>query len=164
MRWLIAVMTVMFVNMAAAEQTKVAVVDMERALFLSDAAKVAAQKFEGENKDDLSKLTDLKGKLQGLQEKMSKDADVMSEDEVRKLKNDFEQASTEYKFYSNKLQKADQQWKREFFQTQLPNLEELLKAIIDEGGYDVVLQAGAVVYSSPKADLTKLLLERLNAK
>ncbi len=164
MRWLIAVMTVMFVNMAAAEQTKVAVVDMERALFLSDAAKVAAQKFEGENKDDLGKLTDLKGKLQGLQEKMSKDADVMSEDEVRKLKNDFEQASTEYKFYSNKLQKADQQWKREFFQTQLPNLEELLKAIIDEGGYDVVLQAGAVVYSSPKADLTKLLLERLNAK
>ena len=58
----------------------------------------------------------------------------------------------------------EQKWKREFFQKQLPDIEKLLKAIIDEAGYDVVLQSGAAIYVSQKADITKLLLERLNAK
>tara|TARA_R110001583_G_scaffold34171_8_gene115007 strand:- start:7000 stop:7119 length:120 start_codon:yes stop_codon:yes gene_type:complete len=39
-----------------------------------------------------------------------------------------------------------------------------LKALIEEGKYDLVLQAGAVVYSAPAIDLTKPLLERLNGK
>ena len=159
MRWLIAVMAALLVQVAAAEDTKVAVVDMERALFLSDAAKTSAQQFEKDNKADIDKLKGLEQQLLTLKDKMEKDGDVMSDDELRKLKNDYEQTTTEYKFYGN-----NQKWKREFFQTQLPDLEQLLKAIIDEGGYDVVLQAGAVVYSSPKADLTKLLLERLNSK
>lgn len=164
MRWLIAVMAALLVQVAAAEDTKVAVVDMERALFLSDAAKTSAQQFEKDNKADIDKLKGLEQQLLTLKDKMEKDGDVMSDDELRKLKNDYEQTTTEYKFYGNKLQQLNQKWKREFFQTQLPDLEQLLKAIIDEGGYDVVLQAGAVVYSSPKADLTKLLLERLNSK
>ena len=37
-------------------------------------------------------------------------------------------------------------------------------SLSEEGGYDVVLQSGAVIYSAPTADLTKLLLDRLNAK
>ncbi|MAY14515.1 MULTISPECIES: OmpH family outer membrane protein [unclassified Thalassolituus] len=164
MRWFIAVMAALCVQVAAAEAGKVGVVDMERALFLSDAAKVSIKQFEADNKTDIEKLKGLETDLLALKEKTEKDGDVMSDDERRKLANDYEQKSTEYKFYGRKLQQLEQKWKREFFQTQLPQLEKLLKAIIDEGGYDVVLQSGAVIYSSPKTDLTKLLLERLNAK
>jgi len=165
MRWFIAVVAALFVQVAAAQGVaKVAVVDMERALFLSEAAKTSVAQFEVDNKTDIEKLKALEKDLLGLKEKTEKDADVMSDDERRKLANDYEQKSTEYKFYGRKLQQLEQKWKREFFQTQLPQLEKLLKAIIDEGGYDVVLQSGAVIYSSPKTDLTKLLLERLNAK
>jgi len=164
MRWLVAMVAALFVQVAAAEGNNVAVVDMERALFMSDAAKVSIKQFESDNKNDIDKLKGIQQKLMGLKEKMEKDGDVMSDDERRKLANDYEEASTELKFYGRKLQQLEQKWKQEFFQTQLPDLEKLLKAIIDEGGYDVVLQAGAVVYSSPKADLTKMLLERLNSK
>lgn len=164
MRWMIAVMAAMLVQVAAAAETKVAVVDFERALFMSDAAKEASKKFETDNKGDIDKLNKLKEELVALQDKTKKEGDVMSDEERRKLSNDFEQKSTEYKFYARNLQQADQNWKNEFFKSQLPELNKLLKAIIDEGGYDVVLQAGAVVYSSPKTDLTKMLLERLNSK
>ena len=164
MRWLVAVMAALVMQVAAAEGGKVAVVDMERALFMSDAAKESIKKFEQDNKNEIEKLKGIQQQLLSLKEKMEKDGDVMSDDERRKLANDYEESSTELKFYGRKLQQLEQKWKQDFFQTQLPDLEKLLKAIIDEGGYDVVLQAGAVVYSSPKADLTKLLLERLNSK
>jgi len=164
MRWIIAMAAALLMNAAVAEGTKVAVVDMERALFLSEAAKTSIKQFEKDNKDSISKLKSLEQQLRDLQEKVQKNADVMSDDERRNSANDFEEKKTEFQFFAKKLQQMEQKWKREFFQTQLPELEKLLKAIIDEAGYDVVLQSGAAIYVSPKADITKLLIERLNAK
>jgi len=164
MRWIIAMAAALLMNAAVAEGTKVAVVDMERALFLSEAAKTSIKQFEKDNNDSISKLKSLEQQLRDLQEKVQKNADVMSDDERRNSANDFEEKKTEFQFFAKKLQQMEQKWKREFFQTQLPELEKLLKAIIDEAGYDVVLQSGAAIYVSPKADITKLLIERLNAK
>ncbi|MAK90669.1 MAG: hypothetical protein CMI13_05460 [Oleibacter sp.] len=163
MRWLLMVLATVFVQVAAAE-TRIAVVDMERALFLSDAAKSSYQQFQDDNKRDVDQLKSLEADLISIREKREKDGAVMSTDEMNKLQSEFEEKGKEYQFYQRKLQQLDQKWKRDFFQSKLPDLEKLLKAIIDEGGYDVVYQAGAVVYANPDLDLTKLLLERLNAK
>ena len=83
---------------------------------------------------------------------------------ARAIKNEFETKGQEYQFYGNKLQKLEQKWRQELFQKQLPSLEKTLKELIDKEGYDVVLNAQAAIYKSPKADITKLLLERLNAE
>ncbi len=163
MRWMLLTVGMLFSAMAFA-QTKVAVVDMERALFLSNAAQASIAQFEKDNTSDINKLKSLEQSLRDLREKIEKDADIMSDDEARRLRNRFEEQSAEFQFFARKLQQMEQQWKRDFFQTQLPNIERLLKAIIDEGGYDVVLQSGAVIYSAPSIDLTRSLLERLNAK
>lgn len=164
MRWILAMAATLLMNAAMAEGSKVAVVDMERALFLSEAAKTSIKQFEADNKADIEKLKDLEKALRDLQEQVQKNADVMSDEERRNSANDFEEKKAEFQFFAKKLQQMEQKWKREFFQAQLPELEKLLKAIIDEAQYDVVLQSGAAIYVSPKADITKLLLERLNAK
>jgi outer membrane protein len=164
MRWLLVVVAALAVNVAVAAETKVGVIDMERALFLSDAAKSAVKKFEADNKDDIEKLKSLQKELMATQAKLEKEADIMGEEERRKLANGMEQKSSEYQFYGRKLKQLEDKWKKELFNEQLPELEKLLKEIIDEGKYDVVLNSGAVIYSSPSVDLTKLLLERLNTK
>ncbi|MFL0807014.1 MAG: OmpH family outer membrane protein [Oceanobacter sp.] len=160
---------VMFAAVAAllsgnAVASKVAVVDMERALFLSDAAKVSAKKFEKDNKADISKVKGVEKELLALKERLEKDGAIMSEDESRKIRSQYDKKAEEMQFFMRKLQQQDQQWRRQFFQSQLPELEKTLKAIIDNGKYDVVLQAGAVIYHAPDVDLTKVLLERLNGK
>jgi len=164
MRWILAMAAALLMNAAIAEGTKIAVVDMERALFLSDVFKASAQDFEKANLEDINKLRGLEEKLRGLQEKVKKNADIMSDDERRNSASDFEKKRSEYQFFAKKLQQMEQEWKRAFFQEQLPEIEKLLKAIIDEGQYDVVLQSGAAIYVSPDSDITKLLLERLNAQ
>ena len=164
MRWFLMIFTALFVQVAAAQDLKIAVVDMEQALFMSEDAKASYQELEDSNQDTVAKLKELETKLSAMQEKQAKDGAVMSEQELAKLKSDFDDKMKDYQFYQRKLQQLTQNWKRSFFQSKLPDLNKLLKAIIDEGGYDVVYQAGAVVYANPDLDLTKLLLERLNAK
>lgn len=164
MRGLMLLVTALMFSGAVAAETKIAVVDMERALFLSDSAKVAAAQFEKDNKADIDKLDSLEKTLRAAKAKLDKDADVMSDDERNKKNGEYQQQTEEYKFYSRKLQQLDQQWKRDFFAKNQATLETKLKAIIDEGKYDVVLTAGAAIYVSPSADITKQLLERLNSK
>lgn len=164
MRWLIALVAAAAMNVAVAADTKVAVVDMERALFLSDAAKAAVQEFKKANQAELDKLNSLQESLMAAKTRLDKEGDIMSEEERRKITNDMEQKTQEYQFYGHKLQQLEEGWKRELFNKQLPSMEETLKEIIDEGKYDVVLNAQAAIFSSPKADITKLLIERLNKK
>ncbi|MEN9464306.1 MAG: hypothetical protein RL217_487 [Pseudomonadota bacterium] len=163
MRVLSALVLGLLTQFAVAGTGKVAVVDMERALFMSDAAKTSIKDFEKANKADVDKLKALQAELLKMKEKAEKEGDVMSEEERRKLTSSHEEKASEFKFYAQKIQQLEGKWKQEFLQTQLPVLEKELKALIDAGGYDVVMQAGAVVYTNPESDLTKALIERLNA-
>ncbi|MAE21021.1 MAG: hypothetical protein CMK92_01175 [Pseudomonas sp.] len=163
MRWIIAFIAAATINLAVAAD-KVAVVDMERALFLSDAATAAVKEFEKANQSDIDKLKSLQEDLMAAQKRVETEGDIMSDDQRRELKNEVEQKTQEYQFYGRKLQQLEEKWKRDLFNKQLPELEKTLKALIDEKGYNVVLNAQAVIFKSPEADITKLLLERLNAK
>lgn len=163
MRVISVLVLALLAQFAVAAGSKVAVVDMERALFLSDAAKTSIKDFETANKAEVDKLKALQTELLKMKEKAEKEGDMMSEEERRKLTSAHEEKTAEFKFYAQKLQQLENKWKQSFLQAQLPNIEKELKAIIDEGGYEVVLQAGAVVYTAPSVDLTKALIDRLNA-
>jgi outer membrane protein len=147
-----------------AESAKIAVVDMERALFNSEAAKASAEQFQADNKADIDKLKVIRSDVAALNEKLEKEGDIMSEEERRKQAEKINAQREEYQYYARKLQQQENNWKRGFFESKLPELEKILKGLIEEGEYDIVLQAGTVVFASPKVDLTSLLLERLNAK
>lgn len=164
MRFILVAMAAVLFSTTTLAETKVAVVDMERALFLSDAAKAASKTFEKDNKADIAKIKGIEKNLIALKSRIEKDGAIMSDDENRKMRGEYEEKAEEMKFFVRKLQQQDQQWRREFFQSKLPELEKILKAIIEKGKYDVVLQAGAVVYHAPEVDLTKILLERLNGQ
>ena len=150
MRVFLFLVAVLLSPLAAAE-LKVGVVDMERALFLSEEAKSGAQKFEKDNGAAISKVREIEKAMMTLKDKRETDGAIMSQDELAKLVGEYEEKGKERQFYLEKLQQQDQKWRQSFFRSKLPELEELLKA-------------GAVVYSAPAIDLTKPLLERLNGK
>ena len=144
--------------------SKIAVVDMERALFLSNAAEESLKKFEKDNKSDVDQIKTIQQELIEMKNKSETDADVMSDDERRKLTSKFEEKSATYQFYAKKLQQAENQWRQAFFQEQQPNIERELKALVEKGKYDIVLQSGAVIFAQPSVDITKQLIDRLNSK
>ena len=163
MRWLVILTALFAFNSVSAADLNIAVVDMERALFMSDAAQAGVKEFEQNNKADIDKLKSLEKELTSAKERLDKEGDIMSADQRRTVSNDMQQKGQEYQFYVGKLKKQEDAWKREFLNKQLPEMEKILKKIIDEKGYDMVVNAQAVVFTSPKADITKLLIERLNS-
>jgi outer membrane protein len=163
MRFFQIALLAMTASFAQAEM-KIAVVDMQRAVLASDEAKVAVEKFRAAKQDDIDTISQLETELKGIQDKMAKDGEIMSEEERRKLKNSFEEKATTYKFHRQNMQKAEQQELQQLAQAMEPRMQEALKAIIDEKKYDLVVRPDMVIYNGPGTDITKLLLEQLNAK
>jgi len=148
----------------AQAEMKIAVVDMQRAVLASDEAKDAMVKFRATKQSDIDTITKLETELKGIQDKITKDGEIMSEEELRKLKNSFEDKATTYKFHRQNFQKADQQELEQLAKAMQPKMQKALRAIIDENKYDLVVRPEMVVYNAPSTDITKLLLEKLNAK
>jgi outer membrane protein len=163
MRFFQIVLLAMTASFAQAEM-KIAVVDMQRAVLASDEAKVAVEKFRAAKQDDIDTISQLETELKGIQDKMAKDGEIMSEDERRKLKNSFEEKATTYKFHRQNMQKAEQQELQQLAKAMEPKMQKALKAIIDEKKYDLVVRPDMVIYNAPGTDITKLLLEQLNVK
>lgn len=146
----------------ASADTKFAVVDMERALFQSNAARESFKQVEDQFGDDLAKLKKLEQALMDAQNKLKKDAAVMSDEEQRKLRNQMKENDSEYQFYAGKLQQAEAQWRQQFFRANLPRLQEIMKSLIDAEKVDIVFNGSAVIDVKPELDLTKKLLDKLN--
>jgi outer membrane protein len=163
MRFLKVALLAMTATFAQAE-VSIAVVDMQRAVLASDEAKVAVEKFRQEKQSEIDTIAKLETELKGIQEKIAKDGEIMSEDERRKLKNSFEEKATTYKFHRQNMQKAEQQELQNLAQMMEPKMQAALKAIIDEKKYDLVVRPEMVIYNAPGTDITKLLLEKLNEK
>lgn len=163
MRFLKVALLAMTATFAQAE-VSIAVVDMQRAVLASDEAKAAVEKFRTEKQSEIDTITKLETELKGIQDKIAKDGEIMSEDERRKLKNSFEEKATTYKFHRQNMQKAEQQELQSLAQMMEPKMQAALKAIIDEKKYDLVVRPEMVIYNAPGTDITKLLLEKLNEK
>jgi outer membrane protein len=149
---------------ANAAELNIAIVDMQRALFASDAAQASRKQVESQFSDDIKKIKDLETTIIAAQEKLQKDGAVMSDDEKRTEENKIKEKRTEFQFFANKLKQAEQQWQQEFFRANAQKLDGILKAIIDEGKYDIVLNERSYIYAKPTLDLTKILLEKLNSQ
>ncbi|MFT6154930.1 MAG: outer membrane protein [Bermanella sp.] len=147
---------------AGAFATKIAVVDMERALFQSEGAKASFKQVEDQFGDNLVKIKELEKELLDTQKKLQKDGAIMSDDEQRKLRNTVKEKQSEFQFHAGKLQQAEQQWRQQFFRANMPRIQEILKGIIDEQKVDIVLSGQAVIHVTPELDLTKILLDKLN--
>jgi outer membrane protein len=163
MRFFQIALLAMTASFAQAEM-KIAVVDMQRAVLASDEAKVAVEKFRAAKQDDIDTISKLETELKGIQDKIAKDGEIMSEDERRKIKNSFEEKATTYKFHRQNMQKAEQQELQQLAKAMEPKMQKALKAIIDENNYDLVVRPDMVIYNGPGTDITKLLLEQLNTK
>lgn len=153
-----------FMAPLAQAELKVAIVDMQRALFASDAAQVSRKQIESQFSDDITKIKTLEKAILGAQEKLQKDGAVMSDDEKRIEANKIKEKRTEFQFFANKLKQAEQQWQQQFFRANAPKLDTVLKRIIDDGGYDIVLNERSYIFAKPELDLTKILLEKLNSQ
>lgn len=150
-------------SMPAFAETKIGVVDIRAALFSSDSAKTFSKSIAADFKTQEMEVRAVQESGHKLQERIKKDAAIMSDTERTKLALQLEEKAKEFKYLKDKLDKAVASQKQSFLQESKPKVDIVLKEIVDAGKYDLIFPRESVVYSGPSIDITAQVIEKLNA-
>jgi len=147
---------------ALAQDTKIGILNLEQALFNSDAARVVQEELAAEFTTDEARATELSGDLEALQQKFQQDQAIMSEDDIRRLNSDAQDIQVQLQLINERVQQAVQEKNQEFVNSMRDELSNAVNDVVAEGGFDLVLNAGSVAYMDPVLDITSRVTAKLN--
>ncbi len=147
---------------ALAQQPVVGVVNLEQALFNSTAAQELQAVIQEEFKDDQTRAETLNTELTALVEKAQRDESIMSDAEKRKLSSDAQEKQVQLQMISERVQAALQERNQAFIDSMRENLSAAIQAVVEEGGYNIVLNADSVAFFDNTYDITGKVTAKLN--
>ena len=143
-------------------EMKVAVLNYQMALLESDAAKRYAVDAEKKFGPQLTKLKGLESSAKGIQDRLLKGGDKMQQQERERLELEFKQKARDFQFQSKELNEAKAVADRDMLKQLKPKLDGAVEEVIKKGGFDLVLERGAVIDVKPQYDITRQVIERMN--
>jgi outer membrane protein len=159
---LLLILLVGFCSAAASAELKVGFVNTDKILEESPQAKAADERLKKEFTARDQKLIETRKEIRTLEEKLAKDAAVMSEAERLKAERDIISRKRDVK-------RAQDEFDDDF---NLRRNEELIKvrktvfdaivALAKQEGFDLIL-SGGVVFAAGRVDITDKVLERLKS-
>lgn len=149
-----------FSGVAMAADYKIGVVQAVRVLEAAPQAEMAKKKLESEFAGRDKQIANDQKTLKTLEDRLAKDAAIMSETERTRLERDILNKRRDLKRASDEF-REDVNFRRneEFGKIQRQILESI-QAIANEQKYDLVLGEG-VIYSSKAVDITDQVIERM---
>ncbi|MBF7141702.1 MULTISPECIES: OmpH family outer membrane protein [Pseudomonas] len=158
---LVIVAAALFATPAFAEM-KIAVLNYQMALLESDAAKKYAVDAEKKFGPQLTKLKSLESSAKDIQDQLVKGGDKMQQPQRERLELDFKQKARDFQFQSKELNEAKASADRDMLKVLKPKLDQAVEGVIKSGGFDLVLERGAVIDVKPQYDITRQVIERMN--
>jgi len=145
-----------------AQDTKIGVINLEQALFNSDAARIVQEGLQQEFSADEERAQTLSEELIALQEKFQQDQAIMSEDEIRRMNSDAQDLQVQLQLIQERVQAALQERNQVFVEGMREELAAAVNDVVAEGGFDLVLNAQSVAYMAPVLDISARVTAKLN--
>ena len=162
---LVVLMGLVLCAAPALAETKVAYVDLQKALNTSKAGVQAkteisdlVKKYEAEFKGKQEELVKMKGDL-------DKQASLLSETARADKEREYQKNVVELQRFQKDVKDEVQQKDAEHTKRILNELFEILQKIGKDGKYSMILEKneGAVIYADPSVDVTDELIKRYDA-
>ena len=165
-RWASALVFAAMVAVAppAAAQLKVAVVDSTEAIRLSEEAKAFLAQVQADMEPESADLRALRDEIIALEQKITDEGDVMSDEEKRNAAKDIENKRIDLDFGAKKLEKALQDKQAELLETISPKVRAVVNDMVELERFDLVFERRNVGYVNPKHDITAKVTEKLNER
>jgi outer membrane protein len=144
-----------------AQELKIGYVNAERVLREAAPAKAAQAKLEAEFGKREKDLNDVGAKLKAASDKLEKDAPTLSEAERARRQRELVEQDRDFQRKRRELQEDLAQRKNEELAAVLERSNRVIKSIFDNEKYDLILQEA--VFASPRVDITKKVIDALNA-
>ncbi len=149
-------------SIAMAQTPLVGVVNLEQALFNSQAAQELQAAINEEFKDDQDRVDRLNTELRDLAAKAQRDESIMSDSEKRKISSDAQEKQVQLQMIGERVQGALQQRNQAFIDSMRQNLSSAIETVVKEGGYNLVLNADSVAFFDNAYDITGKVTAKLN--
>lgn len=146
----------------AQDNPVVGVINLEQALFNSDAAQSLEENTRSEFQNDEQRLERLNTELREIIETAQRDESILSEQELRELNADAEEKQVQMQLIAERLQNAWNQRQQQFVEANRQLLGQAIEAVVEEGEYDLVLNAEAVAYFNNSYNITALVTAKIN--
>ncbi|MBN8486267.1 MAG: OmpH family outer membrane protein [Burkholderiales bacterium] len=146
---------------AQAQELKIGYVNGERVLREASPAKAAQAKLEAEFKKRETELNDTGNKLRQAFEKLEKDGPTLAEAERTRRQRDLAEQQRDFERKRRELLEDLNQRKNEELAAVSERASKVIKQIFETEKYDLILQD--VVFAGPRVDITKKVIDALNA-
>ncbi len=156
---LLAWMTVPQAGLAA--ELKVGVVNASEVMEKAPQAESARNKLEKEFAPRNEELVAAQKELKQMEDKLSRDGAVMSDDERRKLERDILSARRDLKRTQDEFRDDLNIRRNEELAKLQRQISETIQALAKEQSFDIILTNATVLYSSKRLDITDQVVDRL---
>lgn len=158
----IAAMLIFSPSLFAQDGPVIGVVNLEQALFNTEAARELEATVREELGDDEQRLEQLNSELQEIIERAQRDESILSESEMRRLNADAQDKQVQLRVVAERLQGAWEERQQAFVEGMRQYLGQAIEEVVQEGGYDLVLNAEQVAYFNNTYNITTQVTARLN--
>ena len=156
---LFALPLALLVHGAFAQEVRIGFVNTQRILRDADPAKVAQRKIEGEFGKRDNELQEMTAKLKSLNERIERDAAVMSETERQRRQREFAELEKDFQRKQREFREDLNQRQNDEVQQLIDRANRIIKQIAEQEKYDLIVQDA--VYWSPRIDITEKVLRAL---
>ncbi len=145
-------------------QGKVAVVDVQGAILMTDEAQKRMQKVRDQKdyKSDKAEYERLKSEGEALLKKFQKDAAVMSKDQQVAAQKKLSTKQADIDHVTRKLRQAEETTAQEIFQEMTPRVQKVLRDLIEAEGIGLLLHRTAAIHVDASYSITAKVTEKLN--
>ncbi len=136
-------------------ETKIGLVDMQKAIQSTSAGKKAKSELEGEFNKKKKELEGKEAELKKIGEELEKKKSVMSEEALGKKQAEFQEEMLKYRDVVGKSQVEIQKKERDLTAPILDKMKKVIAKLAKEKGYSVIMESNqTVLFATPDGDLT----------
>jgi outer membrane protein len=162
--FLIALLIVASAPSALGADYVIAVIDPNRVVEQSPQYEAARQELQKEVAEREQRLLEQQAQLAELQEKLERDAALMSNEEIQRLKNDIRNRDRKLK-YAQAEAREDLTLRQNEMRTKLgKQVEEVVTELAREKSIDLIVSGEDVFYFSERIDISDEVVERMKLK
>ncbi len=145
-----------FASSSAIAMEGVAVIDMRNAVLATQVAQDAFKALEEETEyaANIERATLLQTERQALAEKLQKDAETLSQEEITDMQRDIQEKGKDIEFIVGKVQAKQSETADKVFRDLNPSLQKILSELIAAKEVKLLLGRENVLYADTALDLT----------
>jgi len=148
----------------AAETSKIGVVFPSKVMQESPQRARIIKQLKDEFKGRFDELQSLEKSIKSIEDKIKKDGELLSKNEVTALQRDIESKISVYKLKRKAFEEDNRRRQGEENQKVLSVVSKVINEVATEGGYDLILNGEQIVFSKSALDISDKVIQKISTK